>query len=139
MTRSEKPGVSVSRPTRLSLAGLGIGIVGLLIQWAADPGKFGGEHKTFGMSFPPGILFILGFGVLTVLTARWWWHPVFSALISFWIVGVGGLAGQVTPNLTSSNLGTVTGNVVMCLGLIGAFVTGIWAMVQARGRRAAAA
>jgi uncharacterized membrane protein YeaQ/YmgE (transglycosylase-associated protein family) len=130
--------ISLSPLTRASLAGLGVGIIGLLLQWAADPGKFGGAQKTFGMSFPPGILFILGFGTMTVLTSRWRWHPIFAVLISFWIVAVGGLAGKLMPNLTSSNLGTVLGNVVMCLGLIGAFVAGTWAMVQT-GRRPAAA
>lgn len=123
-------------PTMLTLAGLGVGIVGLLVQWAADPGKFGGVHRTFGMAFPPGILFIAGFGVLVVLTGRWWWHPVFAVLISFWIVGVGSLAGKMGPNLVSSNLGTVLGNVVMAAGLIGSFVAGIYAMVATRRSRA---
>jgi len=124
---------SLSPATRLVLAGLGVGIVGLLIQWVADPGKFGGAQKTFGLAFPPGILFIAVVGVVAVLARRWWWHPLPAVLMSFWIVAGGAMAGKLTPNLTSSNAGTVVGNVIMCLGLIGAFVMGIMAMV--RGRR----
>ncbi|TWE11357.1 hypothetical protein [Rudaeicoccus suwonensis] len=122
------------RLTRITLAGLGVGIVGLLIQWIADPSKFDGANKTFGLPFPPGILFLVAFGAATALTLRWWWHPIPSAFIAFWIVGVGGIAGELTPNLTSSNLGTVLGNVVMSVGLIATFCAGI--IGAARGRRA---
>src|SRR4051794_10065739 len=88
-----------SRMTRLSLYGLAVGVVGLVIQWIADPVKFS--------PFPPGIVFIVVFGALVVLTARHWWAPVFGVLISLWIV-LGGLAsGKLTPNLTSPDAGTV--------------------------------
>jgi hypothetical protein len=130
----------ISRATSLSLAGLAVGIVGLLVQWAADPGKFGGVHKTFGMAFPPGILFIAACGVLVVLTRRWWWHPVFAVLIAFWIVVMGSVADQLQPNLVSSNPGTVAGNVVMALGLVSSGVAGVYGMVtgvRARRRRLA--
>jgi hypothetical protein len=120
---------AVPKSTRLSLWGLAWGVLGLVIQWIADPGKFN--------PFPPGIAFIVAFGALVVFTARRWWAPVFSVLISLWIVVAGWAAGQVTPNLRSGDVGTVAGNVVMLLGLAFAAVTGIVAMLvgwQARGR-----
>lgn len=123
---------TLTRSTLLAFAGLGVGIVGLLVQWLADPAKFSEAQGFFGLAFPPGILFILAAGLLSLATARWWWHPVFSVLIAFWIVGVGGISGQLTPNLVSSNVGTVAGNVVMSVGLILTFVTGIVGMVVAR-------
>ncbi len=120
--------------TRITLAGLVIGIVGLVIQWIANPARFAVAEGSYGISFPPGILFILGAGVLTLVTRRWWWHAVFAVLIGCWIVGVGTLANQLQPNLFSSNLGTVAGNVVMSLGLALGFVAGIASMVTARRR-----
>jgi hypothetical protein len=115
--------------TRLSLWGLAVGVLGLVIQWIADPGKFS--------PFPPGIVFIVVCGALVVSTVRRWWAPVFSVLISLWIVLGGWAAGQLTPNLVSGDVGTVAGNVVMSLGLAFAAVTGVVAMVgawQARAR-----
>ncbi|WP_410562263.1 hypothetical protein [Amycolatopsis sp. cmx-4-61] len=126
---------SLNRNTVLAFAGLLIGIVGLLVQWAANPAKFAAAQGFFGLAFPPGILFILVAGLLSLATARWWWHPVFSVFIAFWIVGVGGMSGQLTPNLVSSNTGTVAGNVVMSVGLILAFVAGIISMVGGRRTR----
>jgi hypothetical protein len=123
---------SLNRNSLFAFSGLAIGIVGLLVQWAANPAKFSAAQGFFGLAFPPGILFILVAGLLSLASARWWWHPVFSVVIAFWIVGVGGISGQLTPNLMSSNLGTVTGNVVMSLGLITTFVTGIVGMVASR-------
>ena len=123
---------SLSRSTLLTFGGLFVGIVGLVVQWIAQPAKFADAEGTFGVSFPPGIAFILAFALLTLLTCRWWWHAAFGALIAFWIVGVGSLAGQLEPNLTSHNPGTVTGNVVMSLGLAGAFVAGLVSMATAR-------
>ncbi|CCH17504.1 hypothetical protein [Micromonospora lupini] len=120
---------AASRSTRLSLWGLVVGILGLLIQWIADPGKF--------PLFPPGIVFIVVCGALVVFTVGRWWAPVFSVLISLWIVLGGWAAGQLTPNFRSDNAGTVAGNVVMSLGLAFAAVTGIMAMLgawRARGR-----
>jgi hypothetical protein len=125
----------LSRGTLVSFAGLLVGIGGLVIQWFADSSKFAEALPPFGVVFPPGILFIVAFGLLTLLTARWWWHPVFSVFIAFWIVGVGTLAGQLTPNLTSHNAGTVTGNVVMAAGLVLTFVAGILSMITARRTR----
>jgi hypothetical protein len=112
----------------MSLLGLAVGILGLVIQWIADPGKFA--------PFPPGIAFIAVFGVLVLLTARRWWSPVFAVLISLWIVLGGLAAGKLTPNLRSGDAGTVAGNVVMVLGLAFAAVTGVAAMVTARRARA---
>ncbi len=115
---------------RLPLWGLAAGILGLVVQWIAEPAKFN--------PFPPGIVFIAVFGALTVFTARRWWGPIFAVLISLWIVFGGLAAGQLTPNLTSSNAGTVGGTVVMSLGLLFAAGAGIMAILvawRARGRR----
>jgi hypothetical protein len=122
----------LNRRTFVSLAGLLVGIVGLLVQWAADPSRFSAGEQPFGIAFPPGILFILGAGLLTLGTARWWWHPVFAVLISFWIVVGGALANQLTPNLFSPNPGTVAGTLVMAAGLVLAGVAGVAGMVRAR-------
>ena len=120
-------------PTTLTLAGLGVAVVGLLIQWVADPDKFAGANKTFGLPFPPGILFIAVFGLLTFLSRRWRWHPVFAMLIAVQIVVGGALADKLQPNLVSDNAGTVLGNVVMVVGLVGSFVCGLVAMGTPRG------
>ena len=122
----------LNRNTLLAFAGLAVAIVGLLVQWAADPGKFSAAQGFFGLAFPPGILFIVVAAALTAVTARWWWHAVFSVVIAFWIAGVGGISGQLTPNLFSSNPGTSAGNAVMTAGLLVAFVAGIASMVRAR-------
>jgi hypothetical protein len=125
----------LSRGTRVTFAGLLVGIAGLVVQWFADSSKFAEAIPPFGLVFPPGIAFIAAFGLLTLLTTRWWWHPIFSVLIAFWIVGVGTLADQLTPNLTSDNLGTVAGNVIMAAGLVVSFVAGILSMITARRTR----
>ena len=116
------------KSTSLSLWGLAVGVLGLVIQWIADPAKFN--------PFPPGIAFIVVFGALVVFTLRFWWAPVFSVLISLWIVLGGWAAGQLMPNLRSGDAGTVAGNVVMSLGLAFAAVTGIVAMIAAWRARA---
>jgi len=118
------------KSTRLSLVGLAAGVLGLVVQWVADPGKF--------PAFPPGIIFIVVCAALVVVTSRRWWAPVFSVLISLWIVLGGWAAGQLTPNFRSDNAGTVTGNVVMTIGLVFAAVTGIVAMRAGRRTRVAA-
>jgi hypothetical protein len=112
--------------TKLSLSGLVVGILGLAVQWGADPGKFGG--------FPPGIYIIAACAALVVVTSGRWWAPVFSVLISLWITLGGWAAGQMTPNFRSGDAGTVVGTAVMTVGLAFAAVTGIVAMVA--GRRA---
>ncbi|WP_255953010.1 hypothetical protein [Streptomyces odontomachi] len=125
----------LSRSTLVSFAGLLVGVVGLVVQWVAEPSKFSDAQSSFGVAFPPGILFIVASGLLVLCTARWWWHAVFGVLIAFWIVGVGTLAGQLTPNLTSHNAGTVAGNLIMAAGLALAFVAGVLSMVTARRTR----
>ena len=117
---------SAPRSTKLSLAGLAVGVLGLVVQWIADPEKFGG--------FPPGILFIAGCAALVVVASGRWWAPVFSVLISLWITLGGLAAGLLTPNFVSSNAGTVVGTAVMTVGLAFAAVTGVVAMTS--GRRA---
>lgn len=128
---------SLSRGTLVTFGGLLVGIAGLVIQWIADPAKFAGAEGTFGVSFPPGIAFIVLFGLLMLGTARWWWHPVFGVFIAFWIAGVGALAGKLWPNLVSHNPGTVAGNAVMTAGLVLAFVAGILDIRAARRIRKA--
>jgi hypothetical protein len=120
--------VATRRYTRLSLWGLAVGILGLVIQWIAEPAKF--------FPFPPGILFIAGFGALVMFAGRRWWAPVFAVLISAWIVLGGLAAGKLTPNLVSPSVGTVAGTAVMTLGLAFAAVTGVVAMLTARQARA---
>ena len=129
--------MKISTTTKQVRTGLGIGIIGLLIQWIADPSKFDGANKTFGLPFPPGILFVAGFGLLSFLTRRWRWHPIFAVLIAFWIVVGGALADKLQPNLTSSNVGTVLGNVVMVIGLAITFCTGLYGMVGRRSTKVA--
>jgi hypothetical protein len=129
-----------SRGTVLSHVGLLVGILGLFVQWVADPAKFADGQRSFGITFPPGILFIFACGVLMLATGRWWWHPVFAVLIAFWIVVMGTVANQLPPNLVSHNAGTVAGTVVMSLGLTFAGATGGYAMLtgrRSRRRRAA--
>jgi hypothetical protein len=111
------------RSMKLSLCGLAVGVLGLIVQWIADPDKFPG--------FPPGIIFIAACAALVVASGRWW-APVFSVLISLWIVLGGLAAGELTANLLSGDAGTVAGNVVMSLGLAFAAVTGVVAMRAGR-------
>jgi hypothetical protein len=128
----------LSRSTLVTFAGLLVGIAGLVVQAFADPSKFTEAEGSFRIAFPPGIAFVVAAGLLMLLTARWWWHAVFGAFIAFWIVGVGTLADQLPPNLTSHNAGTVAGNVIMAAGLVLAFVAGVHSMITAlRTRRAA--
>jgi hypothetical protein len=112
--------------TKLSLSGLAAGVVGLVIQWIADPARFSG--------FPPGIGFIAVCAALVVVAAGRWWAPIFSVLISLWIVFGGWAAGLLIPNFRSDNAGTVAGNAVMTAGLVFAAVTGIAAMIAGRRR-----
>jgi hypothetical protein len=123
--------VNLTTGTKLSLSGLAVGIVGLIVQWIADPVKFPG--------FPPGIYFIAACAVLVVMTSRRWWAPVFAVLISLWIVLGGWAAGQLIPNFRSDDGGTVAGTAVMTAGLVFAAVTGIRAMLAARRSRTTAA
>jgi hypothetical protein len=115
---------STPMSTKLSLSGLAVGVLGLVVQWIADPAKFPG--------FPPGIVFIAVCAALVVVASGRWWAPVFSVLISLWIVLGGWAAGMLTANLLSGDAGTVAGNVVMSLGLVFAAVTGVVAMFAGR-------
>lgn len=117
---------SAPKSTKRSLAGLAVAVLGLLIQWIVDPGKF--------PVFPPGIIFIVACAALVVVASGRWWAPVFSVLISVWIVFGGLAAGQLTANFRSGDAGTIAGNLIMSLGLAFAAVTGVVAMIV--GRRA---
>ncbi|PXX63191.1 hypothetical protein DFR70_106249 [Nocardia tenerifensis] len=110
--------------TKLSLYGLGVGILGLVIQWIADPDKFPG--------FPPGILVIAVFGLLVVLGARWFWTPLLATLVAVFIMIGGLLGGDLLDNLRSGDLGTIAGNIVLYIGLVIAAIAGVLATVDAR-------
>lgn len=114
------------RSTRLALCGLAVGILGLVIQWVADPAKFPG--------FPPGVVVILVAAAIVAFGVRWWWAPVFAVLVGLWIVVGGFLSAELTANLASGDAGTIAGNVVMCLGLIIAAVAGVFGMIEGHRR-----
>lgn len=125
------PWIPIARMPRASwwsLTGLLLGILGLIIQAIAEPAKF--TVASLGIPFPPGILFILGAGILMIVTCRWRWHPLFAILIGVWIVGVG--AKFLLPNLTSPVAGTVAGNIVMAAGLIASVIAGVLAIAAPR-------
>ncbi|WP_194818625.1 hypothetical protein [Nocardia sp. XZ_19_385] len=111
---------ALPKSTKFALYGLGVGILGLLIQWIVDPSKF--------PLFPPGIIVIAVCAALVAFGRRWW-SPIFAPLVAAWIL-VGGILGEdLTQNLTSGDPGTVVGNIVMCLGLGAAAIAGVSAMV----------
>ncbi|WP_222854116.1 hypothetical protein [Fodinicola acaciae] len=112
------------KATKLSLVGLAVAVAGLLVQWAADPPKFG--------LFPPGIIFIVACAALVVLVSGRRWAPIFSVLISAWILFGGVAAGQFAINFRSGNAGTIVGVSVMALGLAFAVVTGVMSMFVSR-------
>ncbi|MEV5571958.1 hypothetical protein AB0L06_18070 [Spirillospora sp. NPDC052269] len=131
MLRPPRP----SRSTLITFAGLLVGIAGLVVQAIADPSKFTVAEGSYGIVFPPGILFVAAAGLAMLFTARWWWHAVFGVFTAFWIVGVGTLADKLTPNLTSHNPGTVAGNALMAASLVLAFIAGVHSMITARRTR----
>ncbi|MFE9583275.1 hypothetical protein ACFYO1_43360 [Nocardia sp. NPDC006044] len=110
--------------TKLSLYGLATGILGLIIQWIADPAKFPG--------FPPGILVIAVFAILVALTARWWWTPLLATLIATFIALGGLLGGALLDNLSSGNTATIAGNIILYTGLTIAAIAGILATIDNR-------
>ena len=103
-----------------TLAGLGAGMVGIALQYVAEPGLFGG--------FPPGLYFLGGAVLLVALVRRWSWAPVFGVLLAAWITFGGIRGGQLIKNLSSGNGLLVVGNVVLQLGLVLAVVAGVLAI-----------
>ena len=102
---------------RTTLVGLGVAVVGLLLQFAADPARFG--------AFPTGIYVIVAVAAITWFGRRFRWTPLLAVLLGLWIT-VGGLLGdQLQPNLTSPVALTVAGNLVMVVGLVVAVVAGV--------------
>jgi hypothetical protein len=132
MARTPRPGIVGGMTTRdnrnrsllLTLGGLAVGVAGLVLQWIADPDKFGG--------FPPGIYAIAAAGALTWFGRRWRWSPLAAVLMGLWIVVGGTLAGKLQENLTSGDTLTVAGNLVMAAGLLLAVVAGGTAIAGAR-------
>jgi hypothetical protein len=113
-----------SRPIVAVLVGLGVGILGLLLQWVVEPEVFG----AFG--FPPGILYIAGAGLIVWADRRSRWSPAAAVGLALWIV-VGGLAGgDLVDNLVSGSVGLIAGNVVMVGGLLVAAAAGVVAIAR---------
>jgi hypothetical protein len=113
--------------TRATIAGQVVGVLGLVIQWIAEP-------SLFSAGFPPGLIYVLSAASIVWLDRRAPWAPIGAVALSLWIV-VGGIAGgNLTDNLRSPNLGVAAGTVVMVLGLLLSVVSGIVAIV--RNRRA---
>jgi hypothetical protein len=102
------------------LTGLGIAVAGLLVQFAADPTKFG--------VFPLGIVFIVVAAAIVWLARRKRSAPLTGAAIAAWITFGGFTTGELGRNLTSGDLATAAGNVVMMIGLLLAFVTAVSAV-----------
>lgn len=105
----------------LTLTGVGIGMVGIVLQYIAMPALFGG--------FPPGLYFLAAAALLVVLFRRWSWSPLFAVLLAAWITFGGISGGQMAKNLSSGNGLLAVGAVVLQLGLALAIVAGIVAIV----------
>jgi hypothetical protein len=116
-----------SRALLVGLAGMGVSVVGLLIQWVAAPELFGG--------FPPGIVWIGAAAGIAWLDRGSPWSPAAVVALALWIT-IGGLAGgRLVENLTSGDAGLVAGNLVMLLGLLVAAVAGVLAVAHNRRHR----
>ncbi|MEV6557213.1 hypothetical protein AB0M22_15955 [Nocardia sp. NPDC051756] len=115
---------ALPKNTKLSLYGLTIGILGLIMQWIADPAKFPG--------FPPGILVLAVFALAVALTTRWWWTPLLATLIAAFIALGGLLGGALLDNLSSGNIGTLAGNIILYIGLAIAAIAGVLATIDTR-------
>jgi hypothetical protein len=113
--------------TKQALAGLAIGIAGIIIQFIAAPEIFG--------TVPPGAFILAAFGLFVALGTRWWWSPLVGVAIAAWVSFGGLLAGELVRNLRSGDALLVAGNIVMVIGLIGAVITGSLAAAENRGRR----
>jgi hypothetical protein len=113
-----------SHLTSATLGGLAVGALGLVIQFVADPAKFG--------VFPLGLLLVAGAAAIVWLGERWYWSPLIAVALGSWITVGGTLSGDLPANLASSEPLTVGGNVVMVVGLIGSAVVGAVAFVRSR-------
>lgn len=114
------------RAFALVLGGLAVGAAGLVVQWVAAPEKF----ASFG--FPPGLIYLVVAGLIVWFDRRSTWSPAAAVGLALWIV-IGGLgSGELIPNLTSSHAGVVTGNLVMCAGLLVSAVAGVAAIAENR-------
>lgn len=101
------------------LGGLAAGALGLVMQFVAEPAKFG--------VFPPGLYFVAGVMAIVWLGRRWRWSPLAAVALSLWITVGGSMAGELPANLASHDVLTVSGNAVMVVGLVGAAVAGLLA------------
>jgi peptidoglycan/LPS O-acetylase OafA/YrhL len=59
------------------LGGLAAGALGLVMQFVAEPAKFG--------VFPPGLYFVAGVMAIVWLGRRWRWSPLAAVALSLWI------------------------------------------------------
>lgn len=134
MTDSKSTGLKLvprSRAIVATLAGLLVGIIGILMQYAVTPEKFPG--------FPPGVYVIGGCGVLVWLLQRLSWGPLPAILVTLQIIVLGGfIQGELTKNLQSSNMMTVIANLVLLVGMVFASVAAVVAIrrnLRDRARR----
>ncbi|WP_051712320.1 hypothetical protein [Spirillospora albida] len=117
----------------LPLGGLGLAILGLIVQWISKPSIF--EAPDWGAlpgNFPPGVLVIALFGGMAAVCARWWWSSAFASAIGVWIF-IGGIGtGEMANAFRKGNAGSVFGLLVMSVGLVIAIVAGIFVMYRRR-------
>lgn len=128
---------SVVEPTMrnlgLPLGGLGLAILGLIVQWISKPSIF--EAPNWGAlpgNFPPGVLVLVVFAGLTALCARWWWSSIIAAAIGAWILFGGISTGEMANAVTKGNAGSIAGLLIMSLGLVIAIAAGILVTLQRR-------
>lgn len=115
---------ALPRATLLTVAGQGIGALGILVQWISAPELFPG--------FPPGIVWVVGAAAIVWFDRDTTWSPLAAVVLSVWIVVGGYLGGDLADNLRSDDDGLVTGNVVMIVGLLCSAVAGVFAIVHNR-------
>lgn len=131
MTREHAKRQLVPRSAAVTatLAGLALGICGIVAHFVVEPDKYPG--------FPPGALVIAaaGFGVWYWQNRTWGTLP--AILVAVVVVVIGGfIAGEMTANFQSPNILVVITNAVILLGLGSSAITGLVAV--AGGRHASA-
>lgn len=120
---------SAPRSTIVTILGMVLAALGLIIQWVVRPATF--AH--FG--FPPGLIYIIGTGVIIWVFRRSNWSPATGVTMGLWILLGGLIGGDLQQNLASGDTGVVLGNLVMAGGLALSVVAGIGAVALNRRRR----